>query len=402
MMMKSKYKIGVGGFKIDAMAKKYVLDALEHNRLSYGPYTEKFEERFAQIHNRHFAIFCNSGTSALQVAFHALKKKYQWPNQAEVIVPALTFVASINTILQNNLTPVFVDIEADYFGIDTAKIEEKITDKTVAIEPAHLFGQPCEMDKIVRIARKYKLTIVEDSCETLFAKYKGRTVGSFGEVSCFSTQSAHFIVTGVGGLVTTDDHKLANSIRSLANCGRDPVYISIDDDDSKDDQKLKNIINRRFLYTDIGYSYRVTELQGALGLAQLEKWKKMIAQRKKNAAYLTKKLSPLKSYLQLPKIRPETEHTFMVYPIVVKMKKSVVMDLVFYLERNGIETRFLLPTLTQLVYKNLFGDIASDFPVAQRVSTNGFYIGCHQELNRQELDYIVEQFFEYFKKKKFL
>lgn len=401
-MTRDKFKIGVGAVRIGGLEKGYVLRALSQNRLSYGPYIAKFEREFAKIHNRRFAIFGNSGTSALQVGFHALKRKYHWKDGSEVLVPALTFVASINTILQNNLTPVFVDIEPNYYEIDPEKIEEKITPKTVAIEPVHLFGQPCEMEKIVAIAKKYSLKILEDSCETMFAKYKGRVVGSWGDVSCFSTYSAHLIVTGVGGFATTNDAKLAVSMKSLFNHGRDGIYVSIDDDDIKDDRKLAMIIKKRFHFVDTGYSYRATELEAALGLGQLSRFKKMIEKRKRNAAYLTSALSPLSSFLQLPKIRKEAEHVFMVYPILIKEKKVKTEELTFYLEKQGIETRFLLPTLSQPIYRKLFGNIEDNYPVAQIVSQRGFYIGCHQELTKRQLDYIVEHFFNYFKKKKFI
>lgn len=401
-MKEPRFKIGVGAVKTGKLEKKYVLDTLNRNRLSPGPYIAKFEKLFAKIHNQKFAIFCNSGTSALQAGFHALKKKYNWKDGAEVVVPALTFVASINTILQNNLKPVFVDIEPEYFGIDPKKIEEKITKNTVAIEVVHLFGQPCDMEPIVKIAKKHHLRILEDSCETMFAKYKDKTVSSWGDVSCFSTFAAHLIVTGVGGFVTTNDEELAVSIKSLFNHGRDGIYLNIDDDDTKDSKKLNIIIERRFKFIDVGYSYRGTELEGAVGLAQLKKWKSMIKKRQKNASYLTEKLSPLSKFIQLPKIRKDSEHVFMVYPVVVKDKNVDVADLIFHLEKNGIETRYLLPTLTQPIYIKLFGDISDEYPVSKWASTRGFYIGSHQELSKKELDYIVRQFFNYFKKKKFV
>lgn len=392
-----KLKIGVGAVGIGDLEKKYVLDVLEKNRLSYGPYTEKFEKKFAKLHARKYALFTSSGTSALQVAFHGLKKENRWKDGAEVIVPALTFVASINTILQNNLRCVFVDIEPNYFGIDPAKIEEKITEKTVAIEPVHLFGQPAQMDKIKKIAQRHSLKIVEDSCETMFAKHKGKIVGSWGDVSCFSTYSAHLIVTGVGGFATTDNFSLARKMKSLFNHGRDDIYISIDDDNTGKEDKLEKIIRGRFNFVDIGYSYRGTELEGAIGLGQLAGWREMIAKRKKNASYLTSKLSSFRKYIRLPKIRPGSEHVFMVYPIVLKDDKIDIFDLVFFLEKAGIETRFLLPTLSQPIYKKIFGDIQRNFPVAKKISERGFYIGCHQELSKTDLDFTVEKFSSYFR-----
>lgn len=399
-MKTTKYKIGVGAVKIDPLSKEFVNRVLDSTQLTYGSFSERFEREFAKCHNRKFAIFCNSGTSALQVGFDALKKKHGWKDGAEVIVPALTFVASINTILQNNLKPVFVDIEKDYFGIDPQKIESAISKNTVCIEPVHLFGQPADMVPIMDIAQKYKLVVVEDSCETMFAKYQGKVVGSFGDIAAFSTYAAHLLTTGVGGFAATNDSDLAILIKSLFNHGRDGIYLHISDDDSVTGERLKMIVARRFNFINIGYSYRATELEAALGVAQLKVWPKMIKKRQENALYLTKNLSPYSEFLQLPKVRKETEHVYMVYPILVKTKRIKPLDLIFFLEERGIETRFLLPTLTQPIYRKIFGDIAKKFPVALSASERGFYIGCHHELTKRELDYLLTVFSDFFRKYK--
>src|SRR3989344_7094211 len=311
-------QIGVGSAIIGPLEKKYVLDVLKKQRLSYGFYHEKFENEFAKLHARKFAMFCNSGTSALQAGLNALKIKYNWKNGDEIIVPAQTFVATVNVVLQNNLKPVFVDVEGDYFEIDPSKIEKAITSKTRAIIPVHVGGQPCDMDPIMKIAKKYKLKVLEDSCETMFAKYKGKPAGSWGDVSCFSTYVAHILITGVGGFATTNDIELAVLIKSLFNHGRDSIYLSIDDDKVSDRKTLFNIVSKRFRYEHIGYSYRATELEAAIGYGQLKRYKNMIKKRQKNATYLSKGLKDLDGYLQLPKVRKDTEHVFMFYPIVVK------------------------------------------------------------------------------------
>lgn len=400
------HKIGVGAVKIDPQSKKYINRILATSRLTYGYYSRRFEEEFARIHERKFAVFCNSGTSALQVGFDALKKKNNWKDGSEVIVPALTFVASINTVLQNKLTPVFVDIEADYFGVDPQKIEAAVSPNTVCIEPVHLFGQPADMDSIMDTAKKFKLAVLEDSCETMFSKYHGKVAGSFGDIACFSTYAAHLLTTGVGGFAVTNDNDLAILIKSLFNHGRDGIYLHIDDDEVSG-EKLKVIVERRFNFTNIGYSYRATEFEAALGVAQLKLWPKMIKKRQDNANYLTRNLSIYSDFLQLPKVRPNTEHVYMVYPIVVrenlpagKAGRIKPLELIFYLEKRGIETRFLLPTLTQPIYKKLFGNIGKKFPVALEASQRGFYIGVHHELKKEDLDYILEVFSDFFKKYK--
>ena len=398
-MKKPKYQIGVGGTFIGASARRYVNDVLTSNRLSYGKYTQRLEEKFARLHNRKFAIFCNSGTSALQVAVHALKEYYGWKSGDEVLVPAVTFIATSNVILQNNLKPVFVDVDKDYYEIDPKKIEEKITPKTRAIMPVHLFGQPCDMDPILRIAKKHNLKVIEDSCETMFVKYKGEPTGSWGDIACFSTYVAHLLVTGVGGFALTNDPDLAVLLKSLFNHGRDSIYLSIDDDKTTDPRKLFKIANRRFNFIHIGYSYRATEMEAAIGLSGLTDKDKMLKKRRQNAAYLTAGLKKFKD-LQLPQIRPQTEHAFMMYPLVIKKDSKIKRDrLIYFLEKENIETRYLMPLLSQPIYKKLFGNIEENYPVAKWIDKNGFYIGCHQELKRSDLDYVIYTFEKFFQKK---
>lgn len=392
-------QIGVGDASIRPLERKYVLDVLKKERLSYGTYHQKFEYEFGKAHNRKFAMFCNSGTSALQAGLHALKIKYNWSDNDEIIVPALTFVATVNVVLQNNLKPVFVDVDPEYFEIDPSKIEKAITKKTRAIMPVHIGGHPCDMDPIIKIAKKYKLKIIEDSCETMFAKYKGSPSGSWGDVSCFSTYVAHILITGVGGFATTNDPELAILIKSLFNHGRDSIYLSMDDDKVKDSKKLFNIVSKRFSFEHIGYSYRATELEAAIGYGQIKRHKQMIKKRQRNAAYLTKGLKPLENYLQLPKIRKDTEHAFMFYPIVVKdpIDRN---DLVNFLEKNLIETRYLLPLLNQPVYKKMFGDIEYKYPVSEMLNKNAFYIGCHMGISKKEFDFMINKFHLYFRSRK--
>ena len=169
----------------------------------------------------------------MQIAIAALKEANHWEDGDEIIVPALTFIATSNTIIQNNLKPVFVDVENGSFNIDPKKIEDKVTNKTRAILPVHLLGLPADMTPIMQIAKRHGFKVIEDSCETMFARYKGKSVGSFGDIGCFSTYVAHYIVTGVGGLNVTNNPKLATIMRSLANHGRDSIYITIDDDNTK-------------------------------------------------------------------------------------------------------------------------------------------------------------------------
>jgi len=395
---KTDRQIGVGGFKITDKEKKYVLEVLNSSRLNYGNFSKKFESEFARLHSTKFGVVTNSGTDALRVALGALKEKYEWQDNDEVIVPALTFIATSNIVLQNNLKPVFADVESEYYGLDPDRLEEAITKKTRAVIPVHLFGMPAQMDKIMEIANKHDLKVLEDSCETPFAKFKGQAVGSFGNVASFSMYAAHIIVTGVGGISLTSDPDLAVIMRSLINHGRDSIYLSIDDDKTTNSQKLKEIIDKRFSFVRLGYSARITEMEAAVGVAQLERKDEILEEREKNAQFLMENLKRFEDDLQLPKIRDGAEHLFMMFPIVVKSKKFTKEQIVNFLEEYNIETRAMTPLTNQPIYKELFGaDLEERYPVAKWINENGFYIGCHNEMTQKDLDYVIEKFEQFFK-----
>jgi perosamine synthetase len=385
--------IGVGTFTASPLAKQLVMEALSNNRLSYGPMMQRFETELAGLHGCRFGIMSNSGTSALLLALQALKELHGWADGDEVIVPAVTFVATANIVLHNRMVPVLVDVDRLYYELRPELIEQAITPRTRAIIPVHLFGQPADMEPIIAIARKHSLKIIEDSAETMFASCNGKRVGSLGDIGCFSTYVAHLIVTGVGGVNTTNEPEYAIKIRSLLNHGRDSIYYNIDDDDGKTNEELRIIVERRFRFTSIGHSLRATEMEAALGLAQLDDWQSVINQRRRNAAFLTKNLGRFDNILQTPGVRPGCEHSFMMYPIVLRDQNK--RALVNFLEENGIETRDMLPLTNQPVYQQL-GWREDDFPVAKWINDNGFYLGCHQDLSDTDLEYVVETIERFF------
>ena len=260
--------------------------------------------------------------------------------------------------------------------------------------PVHLSGLPCDMDPIMEIARRHGLSVIEDSAETMFASYKGKAVGLFGDIGCFSTYAAHIITTGVGGLCTTSDPDLLVILKSLVNHGRDSIYIRMDDDQQSED--VFEMANRRFNFVRMGHSFRATELEAALGLAELERYEQSIHRRQELAGRLSAGLSNLESVLQLPKIRPECDHTFMFYPLLIKEEGGNRDDLIRYLEEHSVETRYLLPLINQPIYRELFGNLDSEYPVAARLNQRAFYIGCHPEISDDDNDYVIETFKDYF------
>ena len=297
------------------------------------------------------------------------------------------------------MKPVFVDVDSETCNIDVTKIETAITRRTRCIMPVHLLGLPCDMQKILAIAKKHGLKTLVDSCETMLVKVGDKSLGESGDIVCFSTYSAHLLTTGVGGLMITQNPEYATKMRSLMNHGRDTIYYNIDQDDNlSNSQKLFSMADRRFSFIDIGYSYRLTELEAALGIDELQNLAQHISARKKNARYFAEKLSFASTHLQLPTFDWTTKSACMMFPIIIR-KNSLVKrsDLILHLEKNGVETRYLMPLLNQPAYKKVFGDIEKDYPVARWINENGFYIGCHQYLTKKELEHAVSVFQNYFR-----
>ena len=394
----ARHEVPIGFADIGEREKRYVNEALDNKRLSYGPFIQRFEREFAAAHSCKHAIMCNSGTSALRVAIAAAKEKYGWKDGDEVLVPAVTFVATSNVLIQQNLKPVFVDVDALTYNLDPQDIGRHITPRTKGIMPVHLAGLPCDMDQIMELKEDHKLVMVEDSCETMFSKYKGKPVGSFGEMSGFSTYVAHILVSGVGGLALTSDPELAVMLRSLCNHGRDGIYLSIDDDDGAHGKKLDMIMKSRFSFERLGYSFRATELEGALAFAQFERREEIMAKRKANAKFLSSKLSDLRDVLQLPTVPAGREHAFMFYALVLKDGKYDRDELTLFLEEAGVETRYLLPLINQPIYRKLYGKLDSEYPVAANLNVNAFYVGIHPHLGERDLQHVSDVLHEFFER----
>lgn len=337
--------------------KDYLNDVMDSGWLSRRTYIPRFEQEIARVHGQKYGMMTNSGTDALRIGLASLKEKYRWKDGAEVIVPAVTFVATVNVVLQNTLKPVFVDVDSTTYNIDTEKIEAKITSKTKAIIPVHLFGVPAEMDHILPITKKYNLKVLEDSCETMFV----HTIK--GDMAAFSTYMAHMIQTGVGGVLTTNDSDLDRLARSYMNHGRTDNP-------------------NRFEFERVGYSSRVTEMEAALGCAQLERRGQILQRRQEIAKRIWDGLSmdgsfPFSSWMLFPMMVPGRRDEFMAYML-----------------NKGIETRQMMPLLNQPVYKELASE--DDYPIAKNINANGVCLPCHQMLTDEDVDYMVNCVKEFF------
>jgi len=400
--MKPKFQpreqIGVGAVRISAAEKAYVQQVLDSNRLSYGPFSRRLERDFAGAHDSEHCVLTNSGTSSLQIAVAALKEKHRWQDGDEILCPATSFVATSNVILQNRLMPVFVDVEPATFNIDPERIEAGIGPRTRGIMVAHLYGQPAEMDPILSIAEQHDLRVIEDSAETMFARYKGRSVGSFGDIGCFSTYACHILATGVGGLTTTHDAELAVLLRSLANHGRDSLYLAMDDDQGKTGDDLKAVLGGRFRFVRLGYSYRITEMEAALGVGQMEQAPRNMETRRRVARALLNGLGRWEEQIQLPHPAPDRDHSFMMFPILIRETAGFSREeITLFLEERKVETRPMVSILDQPYYQQLFGsDLEDRFPVARSIDHRGFYIGCHPEMDAPILEYVLSCFEEFF------
>lgn len=381
----TRVKFSLGTFKTTPEMRGLINKVLDSGRLSYGPLCAEFETRFAHMHERGFGVLSNSGTSSLQVALQTLKEINGWKDGDEVIVPSLTFVATINVVYHCGLRPILVDVDS-YYCINPLLIERAITSKTRCIIPVHPFGQGADMPAISSIANRHNLKIIEDSCEAMFVKTGNAYVGSWGDIGCFSTYVAHLITGGIGGIAITSDADLALYMRSLVNHGIDLSELPAGD------SYEPTFLSRNFRFSRIGHSFRITEMEAALLLPQLDTATRNIATRIHHAHLITNILNEHDGHLQLPKTRHGSGHSFMVYPIVLREDfKGPIMQ---FLRQHGIECRDMLPLTNQPCYN--FKPFL--YPVADFINQHGFYIGCHQDLDDEAFEHLASVFDDWFKK----
>lgn len=341
----------------------YVNECLKTGWISSGgKFITEFEETFATYINKKYGIAVNNGTNALILAFRVL----DLPAESEVIIPTFTIISCALACIYNNLKPVLVDCEPDTWNMDVGQIEEKITDKTKAIMAVHIYGHPADMDSLIGITKKYNLYIIEDAAEAIGAEYKGQKCGSFGDLSCFSFYANKTITTGEGGMVLTDDDKLAEKLRLLRNLG----FIS----------------QRRFYHEELGYNFRMTNIQAAIGLAQLERIEEHINIKRKIGKLYTELLKDI-SYLQLPVEKEWAKNIYWMYGIVLDEKKR--LDAVGFgkkLLRNGIQTRpFFLGMHEQPAFHKMGLFINEHYPVAERIAKQGLYLPSGLTLKEEEI-----------------
>jgi dTDP-4-amino-4,6-dideoxygalactose transaminase len=377
--------IGVGDYKTTSGIARNVESVLETGVVSYGRQTREAEEKWAALHGVKHAIAVSSGTAALHVAVLALAERDGWvKGMSEVIVPATTFVATYNVIVQAGYIPRLVDVMSQTALINPLAILNVINIRTAAVIPVHLFGQSANMRRIMRITKEMGISVIEDSAEAVLAKHDGQFVGSFGDFGCFSTYVAHHVPAGMGGFITTNDDELNTIARSVVNHGRDTSYY---DPTVRDETSLEVL----FSFERSGLNYRSGEIISAVINGLLDDVEYAVQRRREIAAMYHELLADLELYgLERSLELPGNYHSWMMFPVLCKWcaTRQEKFGFMAYLYKNGVDTRECLPLVNQ-PYLVRDGINESNYPVAERWNRCGFYLPCHQYMSDDDVEYVA-------------
>ncbi len=384
-------KVSFGTISITQESRDLIDKIIDSGRVSNGKYVREFEEKFAKLVNAKEAVAVSSGTDADTLALAALYD-FGAKRGDEIIVPALSFVATGNAVLHAGFKPVFVDIEKDTLNINPDLIEKEITDKTRAIMPVHLMGKPAKMDIINKIAKKHNLYVIEDAAEAHGAVYKGKNAGEWSDIAAYSLYLAHIITTIEGGIVTTNNEEFAEILRSLRCHGRAcKCKICVANTTSVYCKKrFKYGKDIRFIFERVGYSSKMNEIEAAVGIGSLTMYHDIISKRHHNLITMIKRLQEFSEYFftihedEDEKIGP---HAF---PVIIKENAPFTRDaLVDYLDKKEIDTRDLFTSMpTQCPGFAYLGYYLGEFPNAEYMGKYGFHIGVHQDINDSHIDYV--------------
>lgn len=403
--------INYAGRVYDSKELANLVDASLDFWLTAGRYADKFEKAFADFLGVKYCLLTNSGSSANLLAVSALtspllKTRRLKPGD-EVITTACGFSTTLNPILQNNLVPVFIDVEIGTYNIRAELIEKAITRRTKAIFIAHALGNPANIGLILKIAKKYNLWFIEDNCDSLGSKYKGKYTGTFGDISTSSFYPPHHLTMGEGGAVLTSDPLLKRIIMSFRDWGRDcRCGPGIDNTCGKRfSQKLGRLprgYDHKYVYSHIGYNLQVTDMQAAIGMAQLEKLPGFIEARKKNFAFFMEHFKRYDKYLVLPEAAKKSDPSWFGFPILVKEPAPFTRnDIVNYLEEHKIATRMLFGgNLTKHpAYINTKYRVSGQLRNTDLVMNNLFWIGVYPGISKERREFMARTFNGFFKEK---
>ena len=358
-------RISIANPVLNGNEKKYINECVDTGWISAnGRFVREFEEKFAAFCGTKYAIACSNGTVTLHLALKALGIG---PGD-EVIMPTLTYIATANAVTYCGATPVFVDSERDTWNVDCADIEKKITERTKAIMPVHLYGLAANMDAVMEIAKKYNLYVIEDAAEAHGAKWNGKAVGSIGDVGSFSFFGNKIITCGEGGMLTTNNEELYETMKLLRSQGVDP--------------------NKRYWHTTVAYNYRMTNLQAAIGLAQLEKIDWHLGERQRVAKLYDKYLPMLGDLVTVQAVPEQASHVYWMNSVMLSDKVSKSRDQVMEeMEARNIEMR---PLFYPMHIMPPYEDSTVDCPVAESLAARGINLPSHAMLTEEHVKYIVE------------
>ncbi len=385
---------------------RQLVDASLDFWLTTGRFNEAFEERLKRFLGLRFALTCNSGSSANLLAMSALTSPmlddHLEPGD-EIITCATGFPTTVNPIIQNRLVPVFVDVHIPTYNIRTDLIEEAITPRTRAIMVAHTLGNPFDLATILELANKHDLYLVEDTCDALGATYDGKLVGTFGDIGTVSFYPAHHITMGEGGAVFTDEGIIKRALESIRDWGRDCWCAPGKENTCKRrfQWKLGDLplgYDHKYIYSNLGYNLKITDMQAAVGLAQMDRLEGFIAARRRNFAFLHAELIELEEFLILPEATPRSNPSWFGFPLTVRSKAPFDRnELVKFLNSKGVATRLLFGgnLIRQPYFRGREYRVVGNLDTSDQVMKSTFWVGLYPGLGKPELEYMVEQIASY-------
>lgn len=391
------------GKVIGNLELKYMVEASLDGWLTTGRFNDAFEKKLKRFIGVRNAITTNSGSSANLLALTALTSPKLGDRALrpgdEVITVAAGFPTTVNPIVMNRLVPVFVDVDIPTYNICSDLIENAVSDRTRAIMIAHTLGNPFDLDEVMRVAKKYNLWVVEDCCDALGSTYRDRLVGTFGDVGTVSFYPAHHITMGEGGAVFTDDNRLIRILESFRDWGRD-CYCAPGNDNTcgqRYDWQLGELpcgYDHKYTYSHLGYNLKITDMQAACALAQMDRLHGFVESRKRNFAFLKERLKSCEEFLILPEATPGSDPSWFGFPITIRDAADVTrVDLLKYLDQYKIGTRLLFAgnLIRQPYFEGLTYQVSGELKNTDKIMSDTFWIGVYPGLNDGMLNYVCDR-----------
>ncbi|MBC8212895.1 MAG: lipopolysaccharide biosynthesis protein RfbH [Gammaproteobacteria bacterium] len=396
------------GKVLGAYELQLMVEASLDGWLTTGRFNKEFEQKLGQFLGVPYVLTTNSGSSANLLALTALTSPSLGERSLkpgdEVITVAAGFPTTVNPILQNGLVPVFVDVDIPTYNIDVTQLEQAFSEKTKAVMIAHTLGNPYNLDAVKAFTDKHNLWLIEDCCDALGTEYNGQMVGSFGDIATLSFYPAHHITMGEGGAVFTRSKKLKKLVESFRDWGRD-CYCDPGCDNTcgkRFEQQFGTLpsgYDHKYTYSHLGYNLKITDMQAACGVAQLERLPELIRQRKHNFAFLKQRLASVEDFLILPEATPNSDPSWFGFPITLREDSGVErVELLKYLDQHKIGSRLLFAgNLTRQPYfEGRQYRIAGELTNTDRVMNQTFWIGLFPGLDETRLAYVISKIEEFF------